>query len=99
MRNFKNSRRRFVRWLIAGGSKGRWALGLQLLNGFQIPSTSVSSTRKWYCRPELLRDYLRLGRFEANLQNAVTYDSRGLAKEEKGDSVEKNAPNNLESYS
>jgi hypothetical protein len=71
----------------------------RLLNGFQIPSTSASRTRKWYCRPELLRDYLRLGRFEANLQNPVTYDSRGLAKEEKGDSVEKNAPNNLESYS
>ena len=39
------------------------------------------------------------GQQEANLQNAVTYDSRGLAKEKKGDSVEKNAPNNLESYS
>jgi hypothetical protein len=44
-------------------------------------------------------DYLRLGRFEANLQTAVTYDSRGLVKEEKGDSVEKIAPNNLENYS
>jgi hypothetical protein len=38
------------------------------------------------------------GQQEANLQNAVTHDSRGLAKEKKGDSVEKNAPNNLESY-